>query len=145
MRGRAARTPGAREAFLAALEESGNVTASATAAGLKRSTVYQWRSEDPEFAEAWDAALELGLDALEDEAIRRGKDGVESYVVSHGRIVLGPDGKPLIERKYSDGLLLAILRARRREVWGDKQDVNLNGTGDLAEAIADARRRAKGE
>src|SRR5579872_5816316 len=44
--------------FLAALERSGMVRASARACGVGRRTVYDRRERDPDFAAAWDAALE---------------------------------------------------------------------------------------
>jgi len=38
--------------------------------------VYSCRAADPAAAAAWDESLEIGLDALEDEAMRRSADGV---------------------------------------------------------------------
>jgi hypothetical protein len=35
-----------------------------------------WKSRDPNFDAVWEEALERGLDALEDEVMRRAKDGV---------------------------------------------------------------------
>ena len=60
-----------REQFLAALSETASVTRACEITGLPRRTVYNWRATDPEFAQAWEVALDLGTDALEDEAIRR--------------------------------------------------------------------------
>ena len=73
--GRPKRTPEKMEAFLAYLATSANVTSSAAAAGLARRSVYEWRAADPDFAAAWQAAQELGTDALEDEAVRRAAEG----------------------------------------------------------------------
>ncbi len=53
-----------------------------------RGAMYLWRREDPDFAEAWDEALEEGTDLLEDEARRRAMAG-------------------------SDHLLMFILKSRR--------------------------------
>jgi hypothetical protein len=41
------------------------------------------------FSTAWDEALERGLDALEDEVMRRAKDGVAEPVYYQGRVVAG--------------------------------------------------------
>ena len=60
-----------REQFLAALSQTASVTRACEIANLPRRTVYNWRAMDPEFARAWEVALDLGTDALEDEAIRR--------------------------------------------------------------------------
>ncbi len=59
------------KAFLAALENSGSVTAAAAAAGISRVRAYELRKLDPAFATLWDQALETGADLLQDEARRR--------------------------------------------------------------------------
>ena len=46
--------------FLAALERSGSVRLAARLAGVGRSTAYDRRERDAEFAAAWDAAFETG-------------------------------------------------------------------------------------
>src|SRR4051794_22490885 len=70
------RTAEKREKFLSLLGETANVVRSCEGANLPRRTAYDWRREDPEFADAWDGAVELGTNALEDEAIRRAHEGV---------------------------------------------------------------------
>jgi hypothetical protein len=60
-----------QKAFLAALEQTGSVTAAAEAAKMGRSMVYQHRQNDLAFAALWDQALETGADLLADEARRR--------------------------------------------------------------------------
>ena len=63
--------PGWYERFLTLLSDYGNVTIAARGAGISRLTAYRYRNTDPRFAEQWEAALELGVDGLEDEARRR--------------------------------------------------------------------------
>lgn len=75
MRGRKVRTDRARDLFLAKLRESCNVTASCEAAGIGRSTAYQWREEEAEFAAQWAEAEEAAADALEQVAWDRAKSG----------------------------------------------------------------------
>ena len=139
------RTHATREKFLAALAHDASVTAAAAAAGIGRVTAYDWRNADPEFAAAWDEAVQLGLSAAEDELIRRAVHGVRRVVVSHGRVMVDAEGNPIAEHQYSDPLLMFLLKSRRRDIYGDKQDVNLNVTENLAEAMEAARRRARGE
>jgi hypothetical protein len=67
-----------REIFLRVLGECGNVSASAEAAGIGRNALYDWRRDDPKFAAAWEEALVVGADALEDEAKRRAMDGSDA-------------------------------------------------------------------
>jgi AcrR family transcriptional regulator len=110
--------------FLEALARTGNVTASCESAGLPRETAYYWKSRDPVFSEAWDEALERGLDALEDEVMRRAKDGVVETVFYQGRAV----GE---RRRYSDPLAMFILKSRRRHVWGEHQQVDVKSDFEL--------------
>ena len=63
----------------------------------------------------WAAAVELGCDALEDEAVRRGCEGHLKPVFHRGKEVGAI-------REYSDVLLIFMLKARRpftsiRPVW----------------------------
>ena len=111
---RTIRTAKNRQRFLAAIADSGNITAACEAARLSRAAMYEWRADDPSFAAEWDAALELGLDSLEDELMRRAKDGTLRPVFQGGEIV----GHI---REYSDTLGIFMLKSRRRHVYGDRQ------------------------
>jgi len=94
--------------------------------GVSRVTVYQWRKDEPAFAEAWAEAEEDAVDVLRAAAIRRGVHGWDVPVVSMGKMVLDQTGKPLMERKYSDPLLLALLKARAPE-HRDQRHLELSG------------------
>jgi hypothetical protein len=48
--------------------------------GIARSTAFTWKREDPDFAAAWAEAVEAGVDLLEQEALRRARDGVDRPV-----------------------------------------------------------------
>jgi hypothetical protein len=102
-----------RQVFLRALAETGNVAAAVEIAGTSRSRVYDLRKADPLFAVAWGEAEESAADALEAEARRRAVDGVPEPLVSAGKLVRDDDGQPIAVRRYSDHLLLALLKARR--------------------------------
>jgi hypothetical protein len=82
-----------RERFLAALASGSSPTRAAKQAGIGRSTLYEARSKDREFARAWADAVMEGIDRLEDEALRRATEG------------------------GSDRLLEMLLRRRRPEVY----------------------------
>lgn len=125
--------------FLNAFSKTGNVMHSCKFAGINRQTFYDWRDNDPVFAfHLENYAREDAIDNLEYAAYDRAVTGIPSYVVSHGRIVYEdvPDldgngkpkldkngeiitkrGKPLIERKYSDALHIALLKANRPEKY----------------------------
>lgn len=108
--------------FLSVLSETASVTAASKATGLARSTWYRHRKSDTSFADAWDAALELGTDSLEDEAVRRAHEGTEKPVYQGGRMVG-------TVREYSDTLLIFMLKARRPEKFKDRVSQELMGKG----------------
>ena len=113
---RTIRTAKNRKRFVPAIADSGNINAACEAARLSRAAMYEWRADDPSFAAEWDAALELGLDSLEDELMRRAKDGTLRPVFQGGELV----GQI---REYSDTLGIFMLKSRRRQVYGDRQVV----------------------
>jgi hypothetical protein len=80
-------------AFLDALAHCGQVTQAARAVGISPKTAYRWRHAYPALAPRWAAALEQGLDCLEDEAVRRafeGSDKLLMYVLNrHGCASMG--------------------------------------------------------
>ena len=80
-------------------------------AGLSRSTLYRHRAQDHAFAKAWDLALDEATDRLAGEAVRRAVTGVEEVRYFKGE----PIGSV---RKYSDQLLMFLLRAYRPSVFG---------------------------
>ena len=102
-----------QERFLEALADTGSVTTAVAVAGTSRTRVYELRKLNPEFATAWAEAEEIAADRLEDEVRRRALEGVPEPLVSAGKLVRGDDGKPITVRRYSDDLLLALLKARR--------------------------------
>src|SRR5262249_4356684 len=82
-------------------------------AETSRTRVYELRKADPAFAAAWEEAEEIAVDVLEAEARRRAVDGVPEPLVSAGKLVRDDDGQPIAIKRYSDHLLLALLRAHR--------------------------------
>ncbi len=107
------RTARRRRRFLEVLAECAIVAEACRAAGAARGSFYAWRRDDPEFAAAWDEALEIGIATLEDEAIRRARDGVATPVFHRGRQVA-------TVRKTSDALLMFLLRAHRPQLYRER-------------------------
>ena len=64
----------------------------------------------------------MGGDVLEDEAVRRAKEGVEEPVYQGGKLV----GHV---QKYSDTLLIFLLKGAKPQKYGDKVR-HTNGDGD---------------
>jgi hypothetical protein len=131
-----------REAFLAALAETGIVSAAASIAGTSRTRVYELRKQDTAFAGAWEAAEEQAADALEAEAWRRAVVGVPEPLVSSGKVVRDDDGQPLAIRRYSDTLMIALLKPRRPERFKDRAVVEHDIADGLADRLEAARQRA---
>ena len=119
MRGRTLRTPRVEERFLKQLAAGGSVTSAARAIGTGRSTVYQWRDDDVNFAKAWDDAIESGTDVMEDEAVRRAVEGVDRPIYYQGA-VCG------YITEYSDDLLIRMLKARRKDKYSDRQEQHVS-------------------
>ncbi len=107
------RTPARERKFLHALKVGATVSLSAERAGVSTSTVYNWRTADPEFHKAWDLAVEAGTDRLEDEAFRRALEGVAKPIFYQGKQVA-------YVRDYSDSLLVLMLKARRPEKFKER-------------------------
>jgi hypothetical protein len=125
--------------FLEALANTGSVTAAIAVANTSRTRVYELRKTDPAFASAWQEAEEIATDRLEDEARRRAIEGIAEPLVSAGKLVRDDDGQPIQVRRYSDNLLLALLKARRpprRERSVRFQLPALRSAADAASAIA---------
>jgi len=102
-----------QQQFLEYLAETGNVSRSLKLVGTSPARIYALRNNDPVFRQAWDEAEEIAADRLEQEAWRRAVEGFDEPVVSAGKLVRDEDGNAVMVRRFSDTLLLALLRARR--------------------------------
>lgn len=112
------------------------IPAASKKANLPLRTVMEAIDEDDEFQRKVEKALTHLTAVGEQELMRRAIDGTESYVTSQGRIVqiVDEDGHstPLVERKYSDGLLSQFLKARKKEIFGDKVEIEHTHKGHIA-------------
>lgn len=95
-------TPRRRQKFLDELAKGQSVNLAAKAAGMDRRHMYKIRAGDPQFAEDWADAIEQGADRLEDVATERAIKG-------------------------SDKLLLALLRAKRPQVYRETIRQEISG------------------
>jgi hypothetical protein len=143
-------TPTTREKFLAKLRTGHTVSAAAKAAKVSRSAAYKHREADEVFAGAWDAAIEEGTEILEEEAIRRATRGVKREKgIYHNGLRIGTD----VETRYSDTLLIFLLKGRKPDVYRENTTVKHEGQigiddgglsderrGELIAAILDAAR-----
>jgi hypothetical protein len=141
-------------AFLKALANQGTPSAAAEAVGVDRSWPYVIRKKYPEFAAAWDVAKQVYADCLEQEADRRGLQGVERpRTTAQGAPVYDPrclpEKVPLIDVQYSDNLLALRLKALRPESYrpqpehapsGPPVHINVNLADPALQALVSAVR-----
>ena len=123
-------TPDRQRAFIEALADLGSVEAAARAVDMSSVGAYQLRRQPgaEEFRAAWDAALQLGIQRIEDVAMDRALNGVEEPVYSYGKLV----GTRI---KRNDGLLMFLLRNRAPERFaagGGAKAMNAVGKQELA-------------
>ena len=121
-------------AFLAAYLETGSITRAAEAAGIQRQQHYRRLKEDPQYAAAFEEAREQFGDALEEEAIRRAREGVEEPVYYQGVVCGG------IQR-YSDGLMQFLLRGVKPEKYRERKEIQHTGAVEIVERLKAARKR----
>jgi hypothetical protein len=101
----------AQRDFIACLQRTGSVTASARAVGRSASTAYRLLDADgaDSFALAWDKAFEEGLHRLRQDSLDRALNGALVPVYRKGRLVR-------VEHRRNDRLAIALLGGRNREI-----------------------------
>ena len=116
-------TPQRQRLFIEALAGTGSVKSAARAVGLSAKSAYDLRraSGAEGFRKAWEAALDIGIQMIEDVAMDRALNGVEEPVFAYGKIIG-------TRRVYNDQLLMFMLRSRSpRRFAGGGQPRALNG------------------
>lgn len=108
-------TPQSR--FLLALSEGLHVCEAVRRAGVSRSTVYNWKNDDPAFAEAWNDALETMLDNVENAIYTAAMQGNVTAQI----FILKTKGKD--------------------RGWIERADFNVNQTVHDERAAAEAQRK----
>lgn len=100
-------SPQRQQDFIEALADLGSVRAACRKVGSSEVGVYLLRRhpEAASFRAAWEAALALGIQRIEDVAMDRALNGVEVPVYAYGKIIG-------TRRVYNDRLLMFMLRNR---------------------------------
>jgi hypothetical protein len=143
--------------FLQQLAECGNVRLAAEAACVGRATAYNHRESDKDFAAKWDEAMEDAADVLEAEARRRAAKGVDEPVIYEGKLCgtwidaqghtvaeNTPGAKliPLTVKKYSDTLLIFLLKGARPQKYRDHHYHQHDGNVGILRTAADGETAA---
>lgn len=113
-----------KQGFLKVLAERGTVCAACAAIGRGRTTVYSWRETDEEFANAWDDIVETTTDEIERTLVElalKGYNEVETITDPSGGIT------EKVRRRMDPGSLRFLLGSRRREVYGERRQVEHRG------------------
>jgi len=118
--------------FLENLASYAHVSEAAKAAGLNRMALYKYKKDDAGFSQAWDDAYALGMEALEEEALRRANKGVKKAVYYKGRVV-GHD------RIYSDVLAMFMLKGAKPEKYRERHEHSGAGGGPVSFIIENSK------
>ena len=104
-------TEQAQRDFIACLQRTGSVAASARAVGKSASTAYRLLDVEgaESFALAWDKAYEEGLNRLRDDAMDRALNGALVPVYRQGRMVR-------VEHRRNDRMAIALLGGRNTSI-----------------------------
>lgn len=111
-----------REKFLAAYEEIGSIRGAARVAEVSHSNHYRWLAEVPGYTDQFAEAQRIACHSLEEEARRRAVEGWEEPVYQGGAQVG-------VKRRYSDVLLIFLLKGNAPEKFGDRITQTLRPAG----------------
>jgi len=102
--------------YLTALAEEGTIAAGLKRAAITRARLFEWREHIPNWDLREQQSKDDFADRVEQEAIRRGVEGVEVPVYQAGKLIG-------YRTEYSDPLLILVLRAVRPDRYREKLDV----------------------
>lgn len=125
-----------REPLLEALRCVPIMSRAARKVGIDRSRVYQVMRADPEFKAAVEQAQADGDDNLETAAFKRAVKGVDKGIWHNGRRVG-------VERVYSDTLLIALLKGRKKHIYADRTELTGADGEPLGGAVDETAKAAR--
>lgn len=116
-----------KSTLLIAYIRTGSLTRACQACSISQQAHRRWLRQDPLYAEAWADAQAALADSLEEEAIRRARDGIERPVFQGG-LQVG------MTTEYSDQLLMFLLKGMRPEKYRERVAI-INETSVEAEIL----------
>lgn len=109
-----------RRAFLLAFIETCSIQRAAEANQTNRTTHYLWMRQDADYRACFELAKDIAIQGLEDEAVRRAKEGVDE--------VLFHQGKAIKVKRYSDRLMEVLLKRFRPAQYSERHAFESSGT-----------------
>ena len=126
--------PEVQHAFIEALADTGSVASACRAVRRSAHGTYHLRRQPgaEEFAAAWEAAFDIGMQRIEDTAMDRALNGVEVPVYSYGKLI----GSRIA---YNDRLLMFMLRNRAPHRFAEGRSALRAGGPDAIDKMELAR------
>ncbi|WP_255551968.1 hypothetical protein [Erythrobacter crassostreae] len=117
-----------QHAFIDALADTGSVAAACKTVDMSTEGAYYLRRQPhaESFRAAWAAALDLGVQRIEDVAMDRALNGVDEPLYSYGKLIG-------TRKRYNDRLLMFMLRNRAPERFAEGSPKALNAVGKMDE------------
>lgn len=110
--------------FIESMRQYGIVTVAADYAGITRQSAHKWRRLDKAFAAQWKEAKSISFGLLEKAANERARVGWEEEVYGKG-------GYVGTRKRYSDTILMFLMKAGNKKRYGDSHTVQQNISGSL--------------
>lgn len=126
-----------KQDYLDDLRERGLLTKSARALSISMATIARWRKDDEQFEEGVQLALLEHAEKLEEAAITRAVDGIESPIFNKDGDVTG------YKTTYSDSLLSKLLDGALPHKYASRVKQELSGPGGAPIAVDDTTTAAK--
>jgi len=114
--------------FLEAYKLAGTASEAARLTGIPRDTHKEWLRKSETYRQAFQEADDAATEVLEKEALRRAVEGREETVYFNGQ----PCGTV---RKYSDVLLIFLLKAKRPDVYRERYDARITANMNVQSAV----------
>ena len=96
--------------------------------GVARSTLYQWQTADPSFAEELAKVIQAAVDHIEETAARLATGEFSEPIASAGQIV----GK---KQLYSERMLELLLRAHRPDRYQEERRLLIKHEGQVLQQV----------
>ena len=146
-----------KRAFLVAFAKVGVIGKAAEIARIHRSMHHHWMKTDPDYPDLFHQAEEEAIEILEMEAKRRAVEGINDPIIYQGAISgswVDKEGRqvakdtpgstliPLTVKRYSDNLLMFILKAANPQKYRDNVHIDGSITISPDEMFLEIHRRA---